>query len=143
RLDVPLVADGRAYTLRERYASEVDLRRAPVPEFATYWGVGLSVITADGLLLVTERGNTAVAPNAFSPSVAEIALRAADSTADGAPDHLGTARRGLLEELGVELAGDEVTWLSLGANTYTCGYALIGRVNSNHTLSEVRSRHSF
>lgn len=142
RLDVPMAADGGTFTLRERYAAAVDLRRAPVLEFATYWGVGLSVVTADGLLLVTERGNTAVAPNAYSPSVAEIALRSADSTADGAPDHARTARRGLREELGIELGPDEITWLSLGANSYTCGYALIGRVNTRHMLSEIESRHS-
>lgn len=142
RLDVPLTTGGRTYTLRARYAADVDLRTAPVPEFATYWGVGLSVITSDGMLLLSERGNTAVEPNAYSPAVAEISLRASDTNGRGAPDHFSTARRGLREELGVDLEPDEITWLSFGANSYTCGYALLGRVDTRHTLHEVQSRHS-
>lgn len=119
-----------------------DLRTAPVPEFATYWGVGLSVVTSDGMLLISQRGNTAVEPNAYSPAVAEIALRASDGDDRGAPDQFQTAQRGLLEELGIDLEPDEVTWLSFGANSYTCGYALLGRVDTRHTLHEVQSRHS-
>lgn len=42
RLDIPHTSGGRTFTLRERYAGDVDLRVAPVPEFATHWGVGLA-----------------------------------------------------------------------------------------------------
>ncbi len=118
RLDVPMTFGGRTFTLRERYGAGVDLRVAPVPELATHWGVGLAVVTADHQLLISERGNTAVDPNIFFPSVAEGATRAKDSDESGAPNHFNTARRGMEEELGVPLTAEELTWLSFGANAY-------------------------
>ncbi len=142
RLDVPLTAAGRTYTLRERYAADVDLRVAPVPELATHWGVGLGVVTADGKLLVSERGNTAVDPHVYFPAVAEGATRPQDVAANGAPDHYITARRGVLEELGVELQPEELVWLSFGANSYLCEYALIGRITTHHTVREIESHRS-
>jgi len=142
RLDVPLTAGGRTYTLRERYAADIDLRIAPVSVLATHWGVGLSVVTADGKLLVSERGNTAVDPHVYFPAVAEGATRPLDLAANGAPDHFNTARRGVLEELGVELRPEELVWLSFGANSYLCEYALIGRVNSPYSFHEIESRRS-
>jgi len=142
RLDVPLTAAGRTYTLRERYAADVDLRVAPVPELATHWGVGLSVVTADNWLLVSERGNTAVDPHVFFPAVAEGATWPLDMTASGTPDQFNIARRGVLEEMGVQLRPEELTWLSFGANSYLCEYALIGRIDTAHTFSEIESHRS-
>src|SRR5205823_5648271 len=129
-------------TLRERYAADVDLRVAPVPELATHWGVGLCVITADGWLLLSERGNTAVDPHVYFPAVAEGAARDMDSSSTGGPDHFNIARRGMLEELGVDLAQEELTWLSFGANSYLCEYGLLARVDTSHTLREIESRRS-
>lgn len=140
RLDVPMTYGGRTFTLRERFASGVDLRVAPVAELATHWGVGLAVVTADHALLVSERGNTAVDPHIFFPSVAEGATRAKDSGENGAPDHFTTARRSLEEELGILLTQEELTWLSFGANTYLCEYALIGRVDTPFTVEEIERR---
>jgi transcriptional regulator with XRE-family HTH domain len=143
RLDVPLTSGGRTYTLRERYAPDVDLRVKPVPELATHWGVGLSVVTADGLLLVSERGNTAVDPQVFFPSVAEGTTRMMDGDpASGAPRPLSTAMRGMTEELGISLEADELTWLSFGANSYLCEYALIGLVRTASTFAEIEDRRS-
>jgi hypothetical protein len=102
--------------------------------------VGLAVVTADHFLLVSERGNTAVDPNIFFPSVAEGATRAMDGGENGAPDHFSTARRGLEEELGILLTPEELTWLSFGANTYLCEYALIGRVDTPFTVEEIERR---
>jgi hypothetical protein len=140
RLDVPMTFGGRTFTLRERYAAGVDLRVAPVPELATHWGVGLAVVTADHQLLISERGNTAVDPHIFFPSVAEGATRAKDGDENGVPNHFNTARRGMEEELGVPLTGEELTWLSFGANAYLCEYALIGRVDTPFTVEEVERR---
>jgi hypothetical protein len=143
RLDVPLTSGGRTYTLRERYAPDVDLRVRPVPELATHWGVGLSVVTADGLLLVSERGNTAVDPQVFFPSVAEGTTRMMDGDpASGAPRPLSTAMRGMTEELGISLEADELTWLSFGANSYLCEYALIGLVRTASSFAEIEDRRS-
>jgi transcriptional regulator with XRE-family HTH domain len=140
RLDVPMTFGGRTFTLRERYGAGVDLRVAPVPELATHWGVGLAVVTADHFLLVSERGNTAVDPHIFFPSVAEGATRAMDGGENGAPDHFSTASRGMGEELGVPLGRGELTWLSFGANAYLCEYALVGRVNTPFTVEEIERR---
>jgi hypothetical protein len=142
RLDVPLTEGGRTTTLRESYAASVDLRRHAVPELATHWGVGLSIVTQDRYLLLSERGNTAVDPDVFFPSVAEGASRAKDSDATGAPDHFNIAKRGLAEEVGIPLAPTELTWLSFGANSYLCEFALIGRIDTRFTLEEILRRRS-
>ena len=141
-LDVQETHAGRTYTLREMYASKADLRVRPVAEFATHWGVGLGVITADNLFLISERGNTAVDAHVYFPSIAEGATRAKDSAGNGAPDHFSIARRGMQEELGVDLHQSELTWLSFGANAVLCEYALIGRVDSKYTSEEIRRRRS-
>jgi hypothetical protein len=49
-------------------------------------------------------------------------------------------RRGLEEELGILLTPEELTWLSFGANTYLCEYALIGRVDTPFTVEEIERR---
>ncbi len=137
RLDVPFTAGGRTQTLRERYATDVDLRVAPVQELATHWGVGLAVVTRDGRLLVSERGNTAVDPNICFPAVAESASRAMDSGPAGAPDQWSIAQRGVREELGIQISPDELAWLSFGANSYLCEYGLIGLVRSSESLDQI------
>ena len=140
RLDVPLTSGGRTYTLRERYASQADLRIAPVPELATHWGIGLSVVTADRQLLVSQRGNTAVDPFVFFPAMAEGASRHHDAAANGAPDHDHIAARGMREELGIEIEPGQLTWLSFGANSVLCEYGLIGRVDTDMTAAEIEIR---
>jgi hypothetical protein len=140
RVDVPLTSAGRTFTLREKYAASVDLRVAPVAELATHWGVGLGVVTQDRYILVSERGNTAVDPHVLFPSVAEGATRGFDSDGHGAPDHFHTAARGMEEELGIDLDANELTWLSFGANSYLCEYALIGRVDSRYSIADIERR---
>lgn len=140
RLDVPITVAGRTYTLRERYAADVDLRIQPVAQLATHWGVGLSVITSDGRLLVSERGSTAVDPHVYFPAVAEGATQPMDAATNGAPDNFKTAARGVQEELGVPLSPDELTWLSFGANSYLCEYGLIGRVDSSYSYDDIERR---
>ena len=142
RLDVPMTVAGTTATLRERYAANVDLRCEVVPELATSWGAGLSVVTNDGYLLFAERGKTAVGADTFGPSVAEGASRAADSGADGAPDQFGIAKRGIEEELGVPLLPEELTWLSFGANSSLCEFGLIGLVRTPFTFAEIVDRRS-
>jgi len=143
RVDVPLTSGGRTYTLRERYAANVDLRVEPVSELATHWGVGLSVVTADGLLLISERGNTAVDPHVLFPAVAEGSTRLMDGDpVTGAPRHVNTAMRGMQEELGIPMDASELTWLSFGANSYLCEYGLIALVRTPFTLAEIEARRS-
>jgi hypothetical protein len=140
RLDVPLTSGGHTYTLRERYAQHANLRAAPVPELATHWGVGLSVVTVDRQVLISQRGNTAVDPHVYFPAMAEGASRHHDAAANGAPDHDHIAARGMREELGIEIKPDQLTWLSFGANSVLCEYGLIGRVDTDMTAAEIEVR---
>lgn len=141
-LDRPQKIGQRTYTLRERYASAVDLRVAPIPQLANFWSVGVSIVTADGWLLISERGDTASDPNVCGPAVAEGGSRRLDSVAGGVPDHVGIARRGILEELGIGLRPDELVWLSLSADADACDYALLGRVRTHLALREIEDRRS-
>jgi transcriptional regulator with XRE-family HTH domain len=137
RLDVPLTAGGRTYTLRERYAAAAELREAPVPELATLWRVGLGVVTADGWPLVSECREPAAGGCEYLPAVAAVPVRVLAAAPDGTPDHFATCRRAVLEELGVELRPDELRWLSFGADSCLCQYALVGRVDLVPTLTEI------
>lgn len=107
-LDEPIIVNNTKTTLRERYAHSVDLAYNPVPEFATHFGVGLMVITADNKIIFSERGPTAVDAFAFFPSVAEGASRPVDAGQNGAPDPYRTAVRGIPEELGIEVSADHI-----------------------------------
>lgn len=130
-------------TLRETFARDIDLRTAPVPELATHWGVGLTVVTKDKYLLVSERGNTAVDAGVFFPAVAEGGSLTKDADpSTGAPDHENIAARGVEEELGAPLGPGELTWLSFGANAKLCEFALIGRVDTRFTFDELQRRRS-
>jgi hypothetical protein len=133
---------GVRQTLRRKYAGDADLRIKPIPELANYWNLGLSVVTSDRFLLMSERGATAMDPDVFGPAVAEGVSRPKDSTAPGAPDNLSAARRGMEEELGIPLDPSELTWLSFGASSKDCEYVLIGCVFSRFSLDEVRRRRS-
>lgn len=143
RLDVPITQRGVTMTTRERYVISSDLRLGPIAEISSFWSIGLSIVTADGFMLIAERGATAVDRNAFGPAVAEGVSRIKDSTARGAPDNFMAARRGLEEELGIPLQPSELTWLSFGANSVVCEYALIGYVRSPFSLNEITRRRSF
>jgi hypothetical protein len=143
RLDIPITSRGVTMTTRERYVMSNDLRSSPVAEIASFWSIGLSIITADGYILIAERGATAVDRDAFGPAVAEGVSRAKDSTALGAPDNFRAACRGMEEELGIPLQSDELTWISFGANSAVCEYALIGCVRSAFSLDEIIRRRSF
>lgn len=138
--DVPSSSAAHPYTLRQRYAADVDLRTETVPQFATHWGIGLAVVTSDDYVLIGERGATAVDADVCYPSVAEGADRPGDADATGAPDHAAIARRGLAEELGIDLAPGELTWLSFGANAVRCEFALIGLVRTRYRAAEVAER---
>lgn len=141
-LDEPMIIDGRTTTLRQRYASSVDLRVRPVPELATLWGVALTVITSDGLLLLSEGGNVGGTASVVVPPVATEADRLVDAAVDGAPDHFLTAKRGLYDHLGIDLQPSQLTWLSIGASSVLCDYTLVGRADTHHSYDEIVERRS-
>lgn len=141
RVDEPLF-DRPPRTIRERFGG-VDLRTQVVREVATFWGVGLSVVTSDRQLIVAERGRLAEAPGVLWPAVGEGACRAKDEDpATRAPDHFKIAQRGMQEELGIPMKREELTWLSLGANSVDLAFGLIGRVDCSFRCEEIEERRS-
>jgi len=59
----------------------------------------------------------AESPGMIWPALGEGGNRTLDRDSNGAPDHLAIARRGALEELGINIHDEQVTWLSLGASS--------------------------
>lgn len=137
QLDRPIFVADRSTTLRKEFAAQADLALHPVNEFATHWGIALQVISRDGLTIFAERGQTAVDSMVFFPSVAEGASRPTDDDGHGGPDIFRTAIRGTMEELGIDLLRDEITWLSFGANTVLCEYGMIGTAHSRYDMDDI------
>ena len=142
RLDDEIIIDGQVTTLRRHYAQRTDLKVAPVPEFATHFGVGLAIVTRDQRLVISERGHTAVDSFVLFPSVAEGSSRPVDGGDKGGADPYRTAVRGVAEEMGIEVSRDDVRFLSFGVNVHLCEYALLGVVEvpqSEREILEIRS----
>jgi len=126
---------------RERHIpddSEISLNTLPIP-----FGVGLSLLTADGYILFAQRGeNLGVRPGYFMASVEEGLSRPLDrGTTSDAPDIYRCACRGLSEELGLiensDFSVSDILFLALGLDTeyYMCG--LRGFLKSQKTASEI------
>jgi hypothetical protein len=142
RLDESIIVNNTKTTLRQKYASYIDLAYSPVLEFATHFGVGIMIITSDEKIIFSERGPTAVDSFVFFPSVAEGSNRPADALHNGGPDPYRTAVRGIAEEMGIDVKPEQVKFLSIGANAVLCEYALCGVVYTDYSsgeLSEIRS----
>jgi hypothetical protein len=137
-LDTPIIVNGvQPTTLRKLYCQAVDLSLRPVPELATHFGVSLMVVTSDQYTCFSERSVTAVDPFVFFPSVAEGSSRPVDAGPGGGPDPYRTAIRGAAEELGLELAPEDITFISFGANAVLCEYALCGIAYTNATRKDL------
>lgn len=129
--------DGTLTTLRRKYCAAHDLRKQPYGGNACHFGVQLAVVTRDELLVVPVRGDTAIAPGAIAPSVAEGALPATDIGPAGEYLPYLTAARGLREELGV--GGETHTsWMSFGANPLTGQYGLVGLTRIDMDFQELK-----
>ncbi|MEV4889742.1 hypothetical protein AB0K48_10175 [Nonomuraea sp. NPDC055795] len=129
--------------VRERYARRTDITVTPVPEFATILGVNLAVVTSDGFVVIAERSTRAhVAGGKLHTSIAENLLRPVDSGPDGAPDPFRCAMRAAQEELGLDLAIDELTFNAFGVEPALCQYSLLGCVHVSESKDEVQERWS-
>jgi hypothetical protein len=128
-------------TFREKYIS--DEGEIPLHSFPTPFGIGLSLLTADGYILFAQRGeNLGVQPGYFMTSVEEGLSRPLDrSTVSDAPDVYRCACRGLSEELGLiensDFSVSDILFLALGLDTeyYMCG--LRGLMRSQKTANEI------
>lgn len=128
-------------TFREKYVPndwESSSHTLPIP-----FGVGLSLLTADGYILFAQRsGNLGVRPGHFMTSVEEGLSRPLDrGTTSDAPDVYRCACRGLSEELGLiensDFSISDILFLALGLDTeyYMCG--LRGLIKSQKSASEI------
>lgn len=142
QLDKPVVIGSQNTTLRREFAANVDLMVRTVREFATHFGIALMIVTSDGFTFFSERGRTAVDAFTFFPSVAEGSCRPLDQGQAGAVDPYRTAVRGAAEELGIELAPEQIEFLSFGANAVLCEYGLIGIAHVSLTADQVISARS-
>jgi hypothetical protein len=129
-------------TFREKYISGYDWE-TPFPFLPIPFGVGLSLLTADGYILFAQReGNLGVRPRYFMTSVEEGLSRPLDrGTISDAPDVYRCACRGLFEELGLIENNDffvsDILFLGLGLDTeyFMCG--LRGLIKSPKTAHEI------
>lgn len=126
------------HPVRNQYAAAVDLKELPVPEFASGMSVNLSLITSDHFLIATRGSRQAfVARGSFNASVGEHLLRPEDAAPDGAPDPFAAARRGVLEEIGVDLKPEDIAFSAFGVNPHLCQYALTGTIWLKQTRAEI------
>lgn len=124
--------------IRNQYAAAVDLKELPVPEFASGMSVNLSLITSDHFLIATRGSRQAfVAGGSFKASVGENLLRSEDAAPDGAPDPFAAARRGVLEEIGVDLRPEDIAFSAFGVNPHLCQYTLTGTIWLKQTRAEI------
>jgi transcriptional regulator with XRE-family HTH domain len=124
--------------IRRRYAAKASLAEQPVPEFASLLGVNLNLITSDHLLLVTERSSRAfIAGGSFHTSVAENLLRPKDALPDGVPNPFAAAARGALEEIGIALQPEDISFSTFGVDPQLCQYSLIGTIWLHQTGAEI------
>jgi hypothetical protein len=120
---------------RNHYTDAANLTEKPVPEFASILGVNLSLVTADGYLIVSERSKHAyLAGGRLHTSVAENILRPIDAGIEGAPDPFRAAARDAHEELGIQLDTQSLEFGAFGVESTLCQYSLFAA----HRISQTR-----
>jgi hypothetical protein len=123
---------------RNRYADAASLTEKPVPEFASILGVNLSLVTADGYLIVSERSKHAyLAGGRLHTSVAENILRPVDAGIEGAPDPFRAAARGAHEELGIQLDTRSLEFGAFGVEPTLCQYSLFAANRIAQTRDDI------
>jgi len=77
------------------------------PAYSRFLGTACAVIGSDGLLILARRSqHTATEPGCWAPALGE-GMDGADLRRDGTADVLGCVLRGLEEELGISLDGED------------------------------------
>jgi len=127
-----------ANPVRNHYADAASLIEKPVPEFASILGVNLSLVTADGYLIVSERSKHAyLAGGQLHTSVAENILRPIDAGIEGAPDLFRAAVRGAHEELGIQLDTQSLEFGAFGVEPTLCQYSLFAAHHISQTRDDI------
>lgn len=124
--------------IRNSYAETTNIAERPGPEFASILGVNLSLITADGYLIVSERSRHAyLAAGRLHTSVAENILRPIDAGLNGAPDPFRAAARGAYEELGIRIDFQKLEFGVFGVEPTLCQYSLFAAQRIPQTRDDI------
>lgn len=109
----------------------------PVEYFSNAFAIYLAVVTSDGYLITTHRGQNVMSrPGQFNVSFSEGLSRSLDHTENG-PNVYNCAVRGAKEELGIELQEQDINLLSLGVDTYYSQWALLGISKIDKTQNDM------
>jgi hypothetical protein len=127
---------------RKRYLEDNDWY-TPVVGMSMSMGVDMTVISADGQVILTQRGqNQSVHQGMFNCSVSEAVSPLLDrSTSGPAPDMYRCASRGFAEELGLKESVDfdtsDILFLSFTVDTHYALYGLRGMVKVRKSAEEI------
>lgn len=115
----------------------------PIVGMSMSMGVDMAVISSDGHILLTQRGqNVSVHQGAYNCSVSEAVSPLLDRSSSGpGPDFYRTASRGFAEELGlsenVDFTTGDIAFFSFTVDTHYALYGLRGMVKVNKTAEEI------
>jgi len=115
----------------------------PVVGMSCSLGVDITVISADGYVFLTQRGqHQSVYPNIFHSSVSEAVNPSLDRSSNGRePDLYRCACRGISEELGIheplDFSLSDILFLSFSVDTHYALYGLRGMVKVNKGAEEI------
>jgi hypothetical protein len=119
-------SEGISSTIQTTYLSHPDYTN-PIPYIATSFGVNLSIVTNDDLLVISERGsNVSHYGGMYSVPILESVNPSVDKIRNvDRLDIYNTAIRGAEEELGIRINPEEVKLTSLNIDTkyYLYGFS--------------------
>jgi DNA-binding Xre family transcriptional regulator len=128
---------------REKYLTDDHDWYTPIAGMSMSMGIDITVISADGYAILTQRGaHLSVHQNAFHSSVSEAVSPAFDqNTTSQAPDLYRSACRGLAEELGLREHADfsvsDIQILSFTVDTHYALYGLRGMVKVDKNADDI------
>ena len=122
---------------RAKYLPEDWDWNTPITGFSCSMGVDMTVVSSDGCVLLTQRGqNQSVHRGMFNCSVSEAVSPLLDrSTTGQATDFYHCDSRGFAEELGlresIDFSSSDILFLSFTVDTHYALYGLRGMVKVN------------
>lgn len=115
----------------------------PVVGMSCSLGVDITVISSDGYVFLTQRGqHQSVHQNMFHTSVSEAVSPSLDRSVTGRePDLYQCAQRGISEELGIheplDFSLSDIQFLSFSVDTHYALYGLRGMVRVNKSVEDI------
>ncbi|TFD97075.1 hypothetical protein [Jeotgalibacillus sp. R-1-5s-1] len=140
-LDQPIASDGT--TIRQKYIDTIKDYQEPSPFLSQGVGIVLTVVTSDEKIVISHRKDTGIRPHEMDVSVVEAIDPDKDYTYDPnnrqkkSIDLYSAAKRGLYEELGLDVQKDEITLLGYGLDLEYYQWNVIGTAHINLTYDEV------